>query len=408
MEVINLREFPKESTLLSKDDNGREINVYKLNYCIFRSSFYPSVIIESEYLYNPIDEKIMSLEKVDRTIKLDLRHLCINIETNPVFFFIYNTDNYFHFIYDTLPYLITYKKLKEQIKELKLLINYPNKQSNHIYNFVLDCFKLLNIKKEDIIILNEQTTYKEIYFSDSYTHGINSNLPPRKEIFDLYNRMVNSAYIYKDIFSIHRQDKKIYVSRRSWIHNDYSNMGTDYTTRRIMVNENDVVSFLKTKGYEEVFSEKLSMIEKIFLFDQSSHIIGPFGGGLCNVVFSRPSCKLGIINSPGALKVNQRFLNCFSNVKCDIFHRTNHNEQTHFKKYMRVQYKNIIGEVESQDASFLTISYTDDIIAGWNNKIKYKKIRVNKKDCKKLDDGLNSPWQVDFNKFIQWYNDKMI
>ena len=31
-----------------------------------------------------------------------------------VFFFIYNFDNYYHFLYDTLPYLYTYFELKKE------------------------------------------------------------------------------------------------------------------------------------------------------------------------------------------------------------------------------------------------------------------------------------------------------
>ena len=43
---------------------------------------------------------------------------CKNICNMPLFLFIYNTDNYFHFLYDSLPYLISYLHIKNDIPEL--------------------------------------------------------------------------------------------------------------------------------------------------------------------------------------------------------------------------------------------------------------------------------------------------
>ena len=46
-----------------------------------------------------------------------------NIIEENVFFFIYNFDNYYHFLYDTIPYLYTYLELKNENRRLV--------QSNH-------------------------------------------------------------------------------------------------------------------------------------------------------------------------------------------------------------------------------------------------------------------------------------
>ena len=37
---------------------------------------------------------------------------------------------------------------------------------------------------------SENTLYKDLYISTSYTHDFDSNLPPRKEIFDFFYNMV--------------------------------------------------------------------------------------------------------------------------------------------------------------------------------------------------------------------------
>ncbi len=51
----------------------------------------------------------------------------------------------------------------------------------------------------------------------------------------------------------------------------------------------------------------------------------------------------------------------------------------------------------------LTISYSETPISGWNNEVVYKTMVVDSKDCVKLDNGLNSPWEIDLDKFKEKY-----
>ena len=64
------------------------------------------------------------------------------------------------------------------------------------------------------------------------------------------------------------------------------------------------------EGYEEVFTEKLSMIEKILYFSNCTHVKGAIGGGISNVLFSPETTKLKAIISPTFLDVNKRFKFC--------------------------------------------------------------------------------------------------
>ena len=107
MDISKLDESDKYVTVFESDSNGREINIYKLPSVIAtgESLLYPNPLFYSNTkntLYSPIDENIMSLKDVKKKSTFDvvgLKHTVV--ETNPVFFFVYNTDNYFHFIYDT-------------------------------------------------------------------------------------------------------------------------------------------------------------------------------------------------------------------------------------------------------------------------------------------------------------------
>ena len=252
-----------------------------------RNSFNPNVLLYNENLISPYDEKIMSLKKESfydnniYEIKDKDNYIGKKNIINPVFFFIYNFDNYYHFLYDSLPYLYTFLYLKNIYPNLKLLVNYPNKYKKEFYKFNLDFLKKI-IDINNIIIHDNNNIYSIIYVSSSLTHGGFSNNPPRNEIYEIY-KIIKSNIKNKNNINI---PKKIYISRRTWINNDKSNIGTDYTTRRKMMNEDELVERLKNIGFIEIFAENLSTDEKIILFSNAVIIVGSIGGGMSNLLFS--------------------------------------------------------------------------------------------------------------------------
>ena len=394
--ISQLLDTEKFCTLFDTDKNNRKIDVYKLSDAVFldKKVFYPSTLIYSHgRVYTPVKEQIMSLKNIQTDSFVEF-----SVSDNPkvvsgnLFYFIYNTDNYYHFLYDSMPYLISFLKLRETM-DIKLLMSYPNSQQNKFYKFVTELLEMVGIDyNNDVELVESNAVYSNLYVSDSYTHGHDSNIPPRNEIFDLYNRLTNRV-------SVSSQPKKLYISRRSWKHNDFNNIGTNYTTRRELVNESELVEYLESIGYTEIFTELLTTSEKISLFKNATHIIGAIGGGLANVLFSNTSCKLVSICSPEFLNVNERFLYSFKNVKSYLYTESEHVETTEYKKYMRVQYKNIVGEVTNIQDDLLTISYLNESLAGWNNALEYHTIVVPANECTKLDNGLNSMWKIDLDEF---------
>jgi hypothetical protein len=404
MNIVSFKNFEIYKNIFKTHANGRKIDLYKLDNCIPTgiNLYYPNVLLKTkEEIILPLLERTMSLQSgtiyEKHNMKFDFIPENVKIEyTEPLFFFIYNTDNYFHFLYDTLPYLISYLELKKEILELKLLMQYPNEQKKVFYPFVLEFLEILNIQKEDIVLVNSKTVYKTIYVSTSYTHDIDSNLPPRNEIYSFYQDIANNVKS-KHILNT---PPKIYVSRRSWLHGDFSNIGTNYTTRRRLVNEDELVEKLILDGYEEVFTENLTTIEKILYFANASHVVGAIGGGISNVLFSPKNTKLEALVSPTFLDVNTRFkysLDCV-----DVIYNMNsaHVEKDEFKTYMRVKTTDgmIVGEIEKIYDNKLLVSYTDGSNTGWNAQSRYEQIELNKEDVIKLDNGLNSPWKVIYHK----------
>jgi hypothetical protein len=127
--------------------------------------------------------------------------------------------------------------------------------------------------------------------------------------------------------------------------------------------------------------------------------VGAIGGGLCNVLYSNNNCNLISLNSPGFLDINKRFEYSFKQVNYIPFNDTYHESDDEFKLFMRVVVDNIIGEIIAINNDTVTVSYTNSVVAGWNKNIQYNTVTAQKQVVKKIDNGLNSPWNIDINKF---------
>jgi hypothetical protein len=411
MNIINFKNINFEEIKIY-DETKRNIGYSHINECklIGRNIYYPNVLIYNhKYIISPYDEKIMSLNKdcfydnniydISNEHKIDKN---INI-INPIFFFIYNFDNYYHFLYDTLPYLYTYLYIKKTISNLKLLVNYPNKSKKEFYKFNIEFFeKIIDIN--DIILHNDDNIYSSIYISTSLTHGGYSNNPPRKEIFEVYNIIKNNI-IQNNNYNF---PKYIYISRRTWINNDKSNIGTDYTTRRKMINEDKLVEELIKLGFVEIFTENLSTNDKINLFMNAKIIVGSIGGGMANLIFCTKKTKTIILVTPYFLDINYRFH--YSLESSDIIYFNDiitYTENNNIPLYCRVKiidetskYYNKIGEIIDYKNNMYEINISNNDIAGFNNLYAYDYESFNINQFTLLDNGLNSPYIINIQNLL--------
>jgi hypothetical protein len=350
----------KTRLIKEKDENGRDIEVAYFFSCQFTglSSHYPLPLIyshQTQKLILPTKEMFMSLGRgtvyedvMDYEVDLPLK--IENFCSVPVFYFVYNMANYYHFIYDTLPYLYSYFNEKKIHPDLKLLVSPPEGKED-LYPFVWECLNLLGICRKDVVFLNPRMIYNTVVVGSSLTHNGLSNTPPHAGVFDIINRMKGE----------YQGAEKIYVSRRTWMHNNIENIGTNYTERRRCVNENEVVELFKSHGYEEVFCENMTMKEKIGLFNSAKYVAGPIGGGMCNVIFSPPETKVISINSPLFFDINTRFEYSMIHTKLHYFNDTE-----------------FVGKIEESIESDGSLS---------------------------ISGGLNSPWKVDLNKLKRLLKD---
>ena len=342
------------------DENNRILEVAYFDQVRFvgHSTHYPQPLIWSvsdKKLTLPTIEKFMSLgrgtvyeETMEYEMWLPVRftQFC-NL---PVFYFVYNMANYYHFIYDTLPYLYHFFNERKIHPNMKLLVSPPEGEED-LYPFVWESLHLLGITRNDVVFLNQNTLYNKVCVGSSLNQNRLSNCPPHKKIFEILDRMKGDS----------KGPEKIYISRRTWMHNnlDYvDNIGTNYTERRRCVNEDAVAELFISHGFEEVFCENLSMKEKIAMFSNAKVVAGPIGGGMCNVIFSPPETKVISINSPTFFDVNSRFE--FSMSHTDLHH---------------FEYTEFTEKVEES---------------------------IDHKGSLSISGGLNSPWKVDIDKLSKF------
>ena len=333
-----------------------------------RNIFYPNcLILTDKETVSPYDEEVMSLKKTDFYTKDEMdvfrRPEKTRTVEDPMFFFAYNFDNYYHFLYDTIPYLVHYFELKKQIPNLKLLCNWPNPTRTEFYRFNKETFDLFGLS-ESIHIVKPDEVYSRLFVAKSLTRG---NKPPDPRIYSLYKNLA---------------PKKIYISRRTHLHGDFTNIGTDYTQRRRMVNEDQLVDYLTSKGFTEVFCENMSMHEKIELFSQATHVVGCIGGGLANLLFSRPDTKVWCIVSPYFMDINNRFKYSMDHTDITYLYDTRlvHPEGV-LPLFVRVKVPDgRVGEITQYEDGVYTVQMSNN--------------DVSRDQLDPIDNGLNSPFEL--------------
>lgn len=296
----------------------RDVKVGHFKNCTIdgHSLHYPQPLLRcGDELILPTIERFMSLNRgtiYEENMELEPRQVAIDkIEKNPVFYFVYNCANYFHWIYDTVPYLYHYINERKNTSNLKLLINVPENKED-LYPFVYETLSLLGIAKSDLVFLQGNTQYNKVIIGSSLTHNRASLLPPHKGLYSVLRLMRGSK----------SNEKYIYISRRTWSQPSNNNIGSNYTQERKCVNEDEVALIFRERGFKEIFCENLSMKDKIGLFENARFVAGPSGGGMANVLFCKASTTVLSINDPDFFTVNKRLEHALSHTRLHHFNST--------------------------------------------------------------------------------------
>ncbi len=172
------------------------------------------------------------------------------------------SNTYYHWLFDILPRIFLLEKsgLMDEIETFVFpeLKNDFQRDSLLKIGFPLD--KILEIKP------NEYLESKEI---------IVPSLPSKLGTVNKW-----SLDLLCDRLGVHsskNERNKIYISRKN-------------ANQRKLLNEDEIINFLKAEGYLIVFAEELSFDQQITLFGNAEVVISPHGSGLSNIIF----CPAGV------------------------------------------------------------------------------------------------------------------
>jgi len=160
--------------------------------------------------------------------------------------------NYFHWLVDTLP---TARLFNWDDYDYILA---PTSRRYHLMSY-----EALGIPIEKIIPLEHESHYEVEKISHIPRGGV--ALVPMEAVEYLRN-----------LFGVQpspNADRKLYLSRNDgW--------------RRRITNEDQVLSAIESYGYEHIVIGKRTIKEQAELFSQASHVVGPHGAAMTNLVFS--------------------------------------------------------------------------------------------------------------------------
>ena len=203
--------------------------------------------------------------------------------------------NYQHFLMETFPKILTYKK--ELLNTCPILIPYLHKNK-----LVDDILNLLSIPDDNIIYLDHSAVYSvnKLYYS--------SYVP--QTMLDKNSYVFASLKVLQDLSLSERPAPapvNIYISRTENQASLYNN--NQNGSKRILENEEEVLERLQQHGFHRTFLGSTSIKKKVELLYHAQTIIVPSGAGIMNIVFVKSLKKLIVLESglgEGIMKLSSK------------------------------------------------------------------------------------------------------
>ena len=183
-------------------------------------------------------------------------------------------SNYFHWMFDILP------KIKITSLYYKLE-NIDYFYMPELQNFQKKILKLIGLKKIKFINSNK---YKHIQADNLIVpeHPWYFKGRVSKEAKKLPHWIVNwIRNIFLKNFKYNSRIKKIFIDRSESKYNHCK-----------LINNNEIITFLRHKGFKSYQVGKLSLEKQISLFNNAKVIVGPHGAAFTNLIFCKAGTKV--------------------------------------------------------------------------------------------------------------------
>jgi hypothetical protein len=174
------------------------------------------------------------------------------------------SNTYYHWLFDILPRIFLLEKsgLMDEIETFVFPELKYDFQKESLLKIGFPSDKILEIKP------NEYLEAKEM---------IVPSLPSKLGTVNKWSLDFLQSRLGE--LSSKKENNKIYISRK-------------YTSQRKLLNEDQIINYLKSEGYLIVFAEELSFEQQITLFANAYVVIAPHGSGLSNIIFCPTGTKV--------------------------------------------------------------------------------------------------------------------
>ena len=189
-------------------------------------------------------------------------------------------ENYWHWMYDVLPRI----KLCEKVTSLKSIDYFllPNLKKK----FQIETLELLNIPKKKLL---SSESFRHIktkqLFVTAHPYAITKD--PVVNV-DKMPKWI-AEWLKEKFLSSLKGEKKDYPKN---IYIDRSDSTSNVAHMRLIVNEKELIQFLRRKNFEILRLNDLDFIEQVKYFNNADCIVGLHGAGFANLTFCKSNTRV--------------------------------------------------------------------------------------------------------------------
>ena len=191
-----------------------------------------------------------------------------------------STNNFTHWFTDVVPRIILFKK-KFNLKKIdKFYV--PSVK----FKFQVESLNLLNIKPSQLISSEsiKHIHAKKIYYTSHPCHFY----PSKAQKWSLVS--LRKLYLPKKL-KRNKKFKYIYIDRDQLKLIDKDNL-KKYASWRVLLNEDEIRTYLKSTGFKIIKPENFSFKEQIHIFNSAEVIVSLFGAAMMMITFCNSNAKI--------------------------------------------------------------------------------------------------------------------
>ncbi len=277
---IDLKKFEIKNILINNTVYEIKNNIYEIASARIYTDLNEHVaIIKKNFIlpevsYQQVDGELKNV-KFNKVVKNGTTRLKKKINGN-VLSLVQGASgkNYFHFLFDIVIKLIIFEK-KFAINDIDYFYMPADFQwqKKIISKFNIPENKLISSEKYRHIEAKKVFAVDHPWYKKGIIQNEVANLPE----WIIYSLREKFLKFKKEFPTV----DKIFIDRSDSTFNHCK-----------LINNQDVINFLSSKGFQSYQVSKLDFFQQIYLFNNAKIIVGPHGAAFSNIVFSQPGLNL--------------------------------------------------------------------------------------------------------------------